>query len=190
MDINQMLKGINKEMKQLEKDKKDSLLSDIREGNLRALESIWTLRKKEKKALDDFAHKIRGYRPVHVVQGQVIAFAQNQPMTHITIAAIKSDASADVDKYIDKSQYWEKKSVTIKVNVSTGLLSKKVEQKIVYAQNKEMRSVIFSIDEYIYIATRSSFENYLSLLEGKPIRDWKDEKQTHIEMMQQIVEAF
>jgi len=176
-------------MKQLEQDKKDSLLSEIRKDNLKAIEQIWTLRKKEKKALQDFADKIRGYRPAHKIQSDVIYFALSQPLTHRIIGNIGKDSAVDVDRYIDKSQYWEKKSVTLKVFDPTGLLSKKAEQKIVYAQNEEMRSVIFSIDKDIYIATRSSFENYLNLLEGKPIKE-QEEKMTTIEMMQQIVEGF
>jgi len=187
---NQILKKINKELRQLEEEKKGNLLSKARKNNLKAIEQIWTLSKKEKEALYAFANKIRGYRPTHRVLEQVILFAQNQPLTHMEIGAIKSDSSEEIDNYVDKSQYWEKKSVIISIDDVLSGMPGKAKQKIVFAENKEMHSIIFSIEETIYIATDSSFENYLNLLEGKRMEKWKNDEPTKIEVMQQLVEPF
>ncbi len=170
----------------MEKEKKENHLSKIRDN---ILSTIWNISKKEEKALDKFADKIRGYRPRHGTQESVISFALRQPMYYKILAKTTNPSASEVNKYIDASQYWHKNDVTLSVLDELSAIGNKVKQKIVFAENKEMKCVIFNIDEYIYISTMSSFENYLDLLEGKQIKK-KEEEPDDVELMQKMIEDF
>ena len=112
---------------------------------------------------------MRGYRPSHKIQERVIQFATrvSESRNYYVLAKLTDPSSKEVDIYIDKSQYWKKKSVTINTRGETG--SSQNSEKIMYAVNDEMNCVIFAIDETIYLSTFSSFENYLLVKEGKPV---------------------
>lgn len=102
---------------------------------------------KEKKALSAFASKMEGYR-TKGVSHSIISFA-NQGV----FATILQHSTSDVDGYINASQYWQKK--TVKLKGST--------QKIVFAENKSMKCVIYmdtSNDTFV-LTTMSSFDALL-----------------------------
>ena len=165
MDITQILNGINSELATLEEKKKQKFLSDQRKN----YDDIWFVTRKEFKALKEFSEKIKGYRSIHKIQERVIQFATrvSESRNYYVLAKFEYPYSKEVNIYVDKSKYWNKKSVTI--NTGEEADSSRKPEKIVYAVNDEMNCVIFAIDETIYLSTFSSFENYLLVREGKPV---------------------
>jgi len=163
---NEGLEGINDflhdiEMSKKREEKKRKLEHETLQLNPKRYSSleqsrIWNRTKKENKYLQEFSIQLNGYKPMHEIQRRVISFADLRYNKYI----ILSSHSEDVDNYIGKSTYWEKKSVIVK-SIHT-----KHDVKIVFAENKQMLSIVFQYLGYFIVTTKSSFENFLSEIEG------------------------
>lgn len=141
---------------------------------------IWHRTSMEDAALKKFWQKVKGYRPQHEVQQNVINFAHTSKPKYINLG---TDPKR-VDSYIEHSAYWEKNHVTINKEEGGSL-------KLVFAENKEMMAVIFLKEDknsHFIISTYSTFENYLRKIEGTTM-DKQDRTQREELMLSAETEA-
>ena len=121
--------------------------------------NIWSRTKEEDKALIQFKYDMRNYEPRRTVQKRVLSFATDKVVKYL-----KLDFHTNaLDEYIDKSNFWNKRTVQVTPN------GKDTKIKVVFAENQQMRSVIFEYMKKMVVTTQSSFENYLKNIEGRHI---------------------
>ena len=83
----------------------------------------------------------------------------------------------NLESYISKSSYWEKKSTVLQTQANT-------EIKWVFAENKDMKCVICMFEGKYIITTKSSHMNIMNHIEGKKTMsaDWYNRKESRTEI--------
>lgn len=177
--IEQALKGINKEMRTLEKEKAASLYPLSKREQIQEILSNdtelsefpgWSVTSNEDIALTNMQNKLRGYKAKHEIQKNVLDFLNGYGYGYMVL--LKEDFNTkDLNSYIDASAYWNKKHTIL-------TLPEDREMKWVFAENKDMMSVICLFMGWYIICTESSHKNIMDFIEGKQFKKTKSNLST------------
>ena len=72
----------------------------------------------------------------------------------------KENEQSDLDTYIDKSSFWEKKNTILEARSGKNI-------RWVFAENPDMKAIICLFRGWFIITTESSHKNIMNYIEGK-----------------------
>ena len=176
--IQESINRINNEMSTAEKRKALDLIELLKKAKETANDElfrgslltsrVWNHTDAELIAVMEMRESLSNYNPQHAVQKRVLRYLRkennlNSERHYSRVMEAKARDSSDaVDEYINKSKYWEKKTVDL-------VSRDKKNVKWVFAINKQMQAVICKYRGWFICTSISSHENIMRELEGREL---------------------
>ncbi|RLF26900.1 MAG: hypothetical protein DRN14_06140 [Thermoplasmata archaeon] len=159
--IEESLKNINSHLERAERNNE----INANGGNTLGKSKVWSLTKKEHKAIKESRNKFTVYDNDNIAIVRTMGYLVPRNFLYKkynVIANTNKERIEQMEKYIKDSAIWEKRSINISQNKGNDI-------KWIFAINYEWKAVICRYKDRYIICSQSSHENIIKEMKKKPL---------------------